>query len=58
MKLEPAIFDDLDEASDAAAIAEARAEIAAGQFVSNEAVEAWLLSWGTPNKLPPPRAGD
>ncbi|KRA57801.1 CopG family transcriptional regulator [Caulobacter sp. Root655] len=58
MKLEPAIFDDLDEAGDAAAIAEARAEIAAGQFVSNEAVEAWLLSWGTPNKLPPPRAGD
>ncbi|CAN7203053.1 CopG family transcriptional regulator [Caulobacter sp. LjRoot300] len=58
MKLEPAIFDDLDEASDVAAIAEARAEIAAGQFVSNEAVEAWLLSWGTPNKLPPPGAGD
>jgi predicted transcriptional regulator len=58
MKLEPATFDDLDEAGDAAAIAEARAEIAAGQFVSNEAVEAWLLSWGTPNKRPPPRAGD
>ncbi|EJL31080.1 hypothetical protein PMI01_02888, partial [Caulobacter sp. AP07] len=34
MKPEPAIFDDVDEADDAAAIAEARAEIAAGQFVS------------------------
>jgi predicted transcriptional regulator len=58
MKLEPAIFDDMGEADDAAAVAEARAEIAAGLFVSNEAVEAWLLSWGTPNKLPPPRVGD
>ena len=58
MKLEPAIFDNIDEADDAAAIAEARAEIAAGQFVSHEAVKTWLLSWGAPNELPPPKAGD
>ena len=58
MKLEPAIFDDVDEAAEAAADAQAIAEIEAGQFIRHEAVEAWLLSWGTPNKLPPPRAGD
>ncbi|TCS10226.1 CopG family transcriptional regulator [Caulobacter sp. BK020] len=57
MKREPAIFDDIDEAHDAAAIAEARAEIAAGEFVSHEAVKAWLLSWGTPDELPPPKVG-
>ena len=57
MKLEPAIFDDIGEADDAAAIAEARAEIAAGQFVSHEATKAWLLSWDSPNELPPPKAG-
>ncbi len=58
MKSEPAIFDDIDEADDAAAIAEARAEIAAGQFISHEAVKAWLLSWGSPNELPAPKAGE
>ena len=58
MKLEPAIFDDIDEAHDATAIAEARAEIAAGQFVSHEATKTWLLSWGSPNELPPPKPGE
>jgi predicted transcriptional regulator len=58
MKLEPAIFDDIDEADDAAAITEARAEIAEGQFVSHDAAKAWLLSWGSPNELPPPKAGE
>jgi predicted transcriptional regulator len=58
MKREPAIFDDIDEAEDTAAIAEARAEIAAGQYVSHEATKAWLLSWGSPNELPPPKTGE
>ena len=58
MKPEPAIFDDVDEADDGAAIAEARAEVAAGEFVSHEAAKAWLLSWGAPNELPAPKAGD
>jgi predicted transcriptional regulator len=58
MKLERAIFDDVDEAAEAAADAQAIAEIEAGQFVSHKAVEAWLLSWGTPNKLPTPKVGD
>jgi predicted transcriptional regulator len=25
-----------------------------GDFVSHDAVEKWLLSWGTPDELPPP----
>ena len=58
MKPELAIFDDVDEAEDAAAIVEARAEIAAGQAISHEAVKAWLLSWGAPNELPAPQIGD
>jgi len=58
MKSEPAIFDDLDEAAEAAADAEAINEIEAGQFISHDAMKAWLLSWGTPNELPPPKVGD
>ncbi|NJM30984.1 MAG: hypothetical protein HC855_13585 [Rhizobiales bacterium] len=26
-----------------------------GSYVSEKDMEAWLLSWGTPNELPPPR---
>ena len=58
MEHEPAIFDDVDEAAEAAADAQAIAEIEAGRFVSDKAVQAWLLSWGTPNKLPSPKIGD
>ena len=25
-----------------------------GEFISHEAMEAWLRSWGTPDELPPP----
>lgn len=58
MKLEPAIFDDVNEASDAAAIAEGLADIEAGRVISHEAMKRWLLSWGTPGELPPPKVGD
>ena len=54
----PSIFDPADEAEDARAIAEAEAEAAAGRVVSYEAVRRWLLSWGTPNELPPPECGE
>ncbi len=57
MKPEPAIFDDLDEADDAA-IAEGLADIEAGRVISHEAMKRWLLSWGTPGELPPPKVGD
>jgi predicted transcriptional regulator len=39
-------------------LAEAEAEIAAGKFISHEAIRRWLLSWGTPNELPPPKCGE
>jgi len=58
MKPEPAIFEDIDEASDTAAIAEGLADIEAGRVISDEAMKRWLLSWGTPNELPSPKIGD
>ncbi|HAH4225930.1 TPA: CopG family transcriptional regulator [Escherichia coli] len=46
-------FDDDQEAT-----AEGIADIEAGRTISHEVVKAWLLSWGTPNELPPPKVGD
>jgi len=31
--------------------------VAQGKVVSGAAVHAWLRSWGGPNELPPPKAG-
>jgi predicted transcriptional regulator len=46
-------------ADDAAADAEALADLKAGRTVSHEAVTAWLRSWGKADELPPPTiAGD
>lgn len=58
MTLELAIFDDVDEADDAAAIAEGLADIDANRIISHDAMKAWLLSWGRPNELPSPKIGD
>jgi predicted transcriptional regulator len=58
MKPEPAIFDEVDEAADAAAIAAGIADVDADRVVSHEAMKAWLLSWGTPEETPPPETGD
>jgi predicted transcriptional regulator len=55
---EPDIFDDIDEAVEAAAIAEAEKAIAEGRVISHAAMKRWLLSWGTDNPLPPPKCGD
>lgn len=52
------IFDEVDEAAKARAIAEAEADVAAGRVVPHEIVRAWLLEMraaiadGRP--LPPP----
>ncbi len=54
MVREPAIFETVDEAADAEGIA----DLDAGRVISHDAMKAWLLSWGTPNKLPPPEVGD
>ena len=58
MMTEPAIFDETDEDAEDAADAEALADVEAGRLISHEAMRAWLLSWGTPDKLPPPSIGD
>lgn len=48
------IFDKIDEEAEAQAIAQARADIAAGRFVPHDKVVEWLRSWGTPDELPCP----
>ena len=58
MKPESATFDVPDEAHDARRLAEALADVAAGRVISHKAMKAWLLSWGTPDELPPPQVGD
>ena len=55
---EPSIFDEIDAKAEAAADAEAEADLKAGRVISHTAMKAWLLSWGTPDELPPPTVGD
>ena len=43
---------------DAAADAQALADLKAGRTVDHETVKAWLRSWGTADELPPPDAAD
>jgi predicted transcriptional regulator len=57
MDSEPSIFDEVDQAAEDAADAEAEADFAAGRTISWEAMKRWLESWGTENKLPPPQVG-
>ena len=47
----------VDEEAQARADAEARADLAAGRYVSWEAVERWRLSWGTADRLPLAQVG-
>ena len=54
---EPALFD-FEEETDEAVLQRAEADIAAGRFISHEAIVRWLASWGTDNPLPPPKCGD
>jgi predicted transcriptional regulator len=57
-KPEPSLFDEIDDDVEAAADARAEADIAAGRVISHGAMKRWLLSWGTPNELPPPKCGE
>jgi predicted transcriptional regulator len=57
-KPEPSLFDEIDDDAEAAADARAEADIAAGRVISHDAMKRWLLSWGTPNELPPPKCGE
>jgi predicted transcriptional regulator len=58
MKPEPYMFDEIDQAAEDAADAEALADLNAGRTVSHAAVKDWLQSWGNADELPPPRIGD
>jgi predicted transcriptional regulator len=40
------------------AVKEGIASAERGEWVSDEAVDAWLASWGTDHELPPPEIGD
>jgi predicted transcriptional regulator len=57
-KPEPAIFEDHDETLESAVDAEGLADLQAGRVVSDDAMRAWLRSWGTPDELPPPNCDD
>lgn len=49
------IFDPEDQDAKERAIAEARAQVAAGQTVPWQKVKQWLESWGKKDELPPPQ---
>lgn len=51
---DPSLFDEIDEAAEMAADAEALAEMELKGGVPHEEVRAWLETWGTPDEMPPP----
>ena len=55
---EPGLFDEVDEEHERLADERAEADVKAGRVISHEAMKRWLLSWGTPNELPPPKCGE
>jgi predicted transcriptional regulator len=48
------VFDQIDDASEAHAIAEAEAELDAGRGVPHEKVREWLLKLARGEVIPPP----
>lgn len=57
-KPETSLFDEIDDEAEERALDEAEADLAAGRVISHEAMTRWLLSWGTPDELPPPKCGE
>jgi predicted transcriptional regulator len=51
---EPNLFDEIDEASNAASDAGAEADVAADRVIPHEAMVKWLRSWGTADEIAPP----
>jgi predicted transcriptional regulator len=51
------LFDETTAEAEAAD-AEGLADLEAGRVISHEAMKRWLLSWGTPDELPPPKVGE
>ncbi len=58
MKIEPSLFDEIDDEAEAAADARAEADVAAGRLISHEAVSRWLTSWADGAPTPKPKPGD
>jgi len=54
-KPEPTV---IDEVAEERALQEAERAVAEGWVISHEAMRRWLLSWGTPDELPPPQCGE
>lgn len=52
MKHEPDIFEAPDDEAEAAALARARADVAAGRVHSHTTVSEWLRTWGAPAYKP------
>ncbi len=52
--VDPSFWDELDEAAEAAADAEALAQLDAGKGIPHEEVAAWLDTWGTPDEKQAP----
>jgi predicted transcriptional regulator len=52
------LFDEADDAEEAAADARAEADVAAGRLISHEAVSRWLDTWGKSEPLPRPQCGE
>ena len=51
---EPKSIFEIDDKTEARAIAEAEADVVAGRCVAHEEVVKWLRSWCTPDELPAP----
>ena len=54
MNIERMPFADETPEEEAASLARAEAQIAAGKGVPHEEVVKWLRTWGTPESGPPP----
>lgn len=52
MKHEAGIFEQPDPEAEAASIARAREEHAAGRYVDHATVSEWLKTWGRPDQKP------
>ena len=55
---EPSILDEIDADAEERAMREGEADADARRVISHEAVRRWLLSWGTPDELSPPKCGE
>lgn len=54
MKVEHGLFLQRDPEAEAASIARARADVAAGRVVDHATMTEWLKTWGTENERPMP----